>query len=77
MVPFKEQVPEKVLKYGTPKPRLRSPEEVGFLGSRQALNRFKSSVGPSCFATWEFPKIKGTCLGVLLTRILLFRVPYY
>ena len=28
MVPFKEQVPEKVLQYGTPKPRLRSPEEV-------------------------------------------------
>ena len=27
-----------------------------------------------CFDTWEFPKIRGTILGVLILRILLFRV---
>ena len=26
--------------------------------------------------TWEFPKIRGTLFGVLIIRILLFRVVY-
>ena len=30
----------------------------------------------SIFFKWEFPKIRGTFLGVLIIRILLFRVLY-
>ena len=40
------------------------------------LPAITAAAGGSCEGTWEFPKIRVPYLGVLIIRILLFRVLY-
>ena len=54
---------------------------LGFVLGLELLILVKPTQGLSggsglASAMWEFPKIRGTLFGVLLIRILLFRVQY-